>query len=79
MFIKTLWVTSYQQYLGPAKKPDKLHVFTLSDVQNHIYSFCLKHIMLTTYALYIEIQSIMLECAKYLGNPTVLYIDVLIR
>jgi len=53
-------------------------VIKVSDVQNHIYSLCLKHIMLTTYALYIEIQSIMVKCAKYTRNPTVLYIDVLI-
>ena len=71
MFIKTLWVTSYQQSIGPATKHN-LHVFKLSDVQNHIYDLCLKHILLTPYALNIEIQSIMLKCARYIGNPKVL-------
>ena len=38
-----------------------MHTFKVSDVQNHFDSLYLKHIMLTTDALYIQIQSILLS------------------
>ena len=35
--------------------------------------------MLTTYALYIYIQSIMVKCATYMGDPTFLYTGCMVH
>ena len=56
-----------------ACKTFTLHVLKVSYVQKHVYSLCVKHLMLTAYALYIYNQSSMLKY-ETIRNPEVLYI-----